>query len=116
MTQGVSGPNALISGRSFSPPVTKEQLDKHTFNIVPNRDIIAMLDDVSDHFERLQYTAPTNDIFGCHFKTRSLCEIIYTCGTKNRPAICECHRDYGYPKPEGDKAAFDAACLATEEL
>jgi hypothetical protein len=31
---GVSGPNALISGRSFDPPVTPEQMNQFTFNIV----------------------------------------------------------------------------------
>lgn len=31
---GVSGPNALISGRSFTPPVTAEQMNQYTFNIV----------------------------------------------------------------------------------
>lgn len=31
---GVSGPNALISGRSFDPPVAAEQMNQYTFNIV----------------------------------------------------------------------------------
>ena len=31
---GVSGPNALISGRSFKPPVTPEKMNQYTFNIV----------------------------------------------------------------------------------
>ena len=34
---GLSGPNALISGRSFDPPINHEQLNKYAFNIIPNR-------------------------------------------------------------------------------
>jgi len=31
----VSGPNAMLSKRSFEPPITKEALDTRTFNIIP---------------------------------------------------------------------------------
>ena len=34
---GLSGPNALISGRSFEPPINAEQLNRYAFNIIPNR-------------------------------------------------------------------------------
>lgn len=131
---GLSGPNALISGKSFSPPVTAEEMNKvrkifvqfwrmtatefvsirllqYTFNIVPRRDIVPMLDDLADQFQYIRCESDPWDFVGCHFGKRSLCEIMYTCGTGNRPAICECYTDYGYPKPvtDGDED-FDARC------
>lgn len=113
---GVSGPNALISGRSFNPPVTAEQMNQYTFNIVPNRDIVPMLDDLADQFQHVRCTTPAYDFVGCHYSKRTLCEVLYTCGTGNRPALCECHTEYDYPKPvpiEGTgatEADFDAIC------
>lgn len=109
---GLSGPNALISGRSFNPPVTKEQLNKYTFNIIPNKDIVAMLDDPADQIQRIRCKAGAYDFVGCHFAKRSMCEIIYTCGTgPGRPALCNCYTEFGYPKPitDGDED-FDAVC------
>jgi lipase ATG15 len=108
---GLSGPNALISGRSFNPPVTPEQMNKYTFNIIPNRDIVPMLDDVADQFQYIRCETEAYDFVACHFARRSLCEILYTCGTGNRPALCECHTQYSYPKPvtDGDED-FDDLC------
>ncbi|KAG7374441.1 lipase class 3 [Nitzschia inconspicua] len=118
---GVSGPNALISGRSFNPPVTAEQMNQYTFNIVPNRDIVPMLDDKADQFQHIRCQSPSWDFVGCHFSKRSLCEVAYTCGTGQRPAICECHRDYGYPRPEfnstdGAEDNFDEICGIMGEM
>eukprot|EP00529_Nitzschia_sp_RCC80_P005593 CAMPEP_0113486244 /NCGR_PEP_ID=MMETSP0014_2-20120614/24896_1 /TAXON_ID=2857 /ORGANISM="Nitzschia sp." /LENGTH=992 /DNA_ID=CAMNT_0000379909 /DNA_START=67 /DNA_END=3042 /DNA_ORIENTATION=- /assembly_acc=CAM_ASM_000159 len=96
---GVSGPNALISGRSFNPPVTEEQMNHYTFNIIPNRDIVPMLDDRADQYQLVRCTSKPYDFVGCHFSKRTLCEVIYTCGTGNRPALCECVTEYGYPMP-----------------
>jgi lipase ATG15 len=108
---GVSGPNALISGMSFKPEVTAENMNQYTFNIVPNRDIVPMLDDKADQFQYIRCEAEPYDFVGCHFSKRSLCEILFTCGTGNRPALCECHVDYGYPQPltDGDQT-FDEVC------
>jgi len=110
---GVSGPNALISGRSLDPPVTSEQMNQYTFNIVPRRDIVPMLDDKADQFQYIRCESAMNDFVGCHFSKRSLCEVQYTCGTNGRPAICECVTEYGYPKPtpiNGTDRTFEAAC------
>ena len=132
---GLSGPNALISGRSFTPEVTEEALNKYTFNIIvryelfwlfllctrltsvsffsqPNRDIVPRLDDVADQFQYIRCEAGAWDFVGCHGAARSVCEIMYTCGTgANRPAICECHTKFGYPKPQTDgDEDFDALC------
>lgn len=108
---GLSGPNALISGRSLIPPVTAEDMNKYTFNIIPNRDIVPMLDDVADQFQYIRCKSPAYDFVSCHYSTRSLCEILYTCGTGSRPALCECVTDYDYPKPitDGDDD-FDTVC------
>ena len=110
----LSGPNALISGRSFTPQIFAEDLNKYTFNIIPNRDIVPMLDDPADQLQHIRCEAEPYDFVGCHFGRRSLCEILYTCGTgMNRPALCNCHYEYGYPKPitDGDED-FDTVCAA----
>ena len=95
----LSGPNALISRRAFDPPVTIEQLDSLTFNIIPERDVVPMFDDVASLWQSIKCRAPKNDFVGCHDSLRSLCEIIFTCGTQGRPALCECVYDYGFPEP-----------------
>jgi lipase ATG15 len=107
----LSGPNALISGRSFDPPVTPDMLNRYTFNIIPNRDVVPLLDDVADQLQYIRCNTEMNDFVGCHDSTRSLCEIIHTCGTGPRPAICECTTLYGYPKPVtlGNRT-FDEVC------
>jgi lipase ATG15 len=33
----MSGPNAMLSKRSFIPEVTKEALDSKTFNVIPSK-------------------------------------------------------------------------------
>jgi hypothetical protein len=40
-----------------------------------------------------------------------LCEIMHTCGTGIRPALCECVTVYGYPEPRptGNRT-FAEAC------
>jgi lipase ATG15 len=112
----LSGPNAKISGKSFDPPVTEEQLNRYTFNIRPDRDIVSRFDDVADNFQNIRCEADANDFIGCHAFVRSLCEIMYTCGTGIRPAICECHTLYGYPMPvtDGDED-FDELCADSIE-
>lgn len=64
---GVSGPNAMISGRSFDPPVLPEQLNRYTFNIIPNRDIVPMLDDPADQIQNIRCEAAPNNFAACHF-------------------------------------------------
>lgn len=77
-----------------------------------------MLDDKADQFQAIRCQSEAWDFVGCHFSKRSLCEVSYTCGTGNRPAICECYTDYGYPKPEfnatdGEENTFDEICAKT---
>merc|ERR1712232_178412 len=111
----LSGPNAKISGRSLNPSVTHEQLNRFTFNIQPDHDFVAYFDDVSDQHQKIRCTADANEyLLGkCHDQTRSFCEVLTTCGSQNRPVICECHMRYGYPKPlpsPGTTRTFEEAC------
>jgi len=95
----ISGPNAMLSRDSFIPPVTVENLNTLTFNVIPARDPVAKIDDKARLYQNINCTAAPNNIAGCHAITRSLCEIQYTCGTGDRPVLCECVLDYGYPEP-----------------
>ena len=96
---GVSGPNARISRLTFDPPITEEQLRKYTFNVVPNRDPVPMIDDLSQNYQRVKCRSDTNDFVGCHFAKRTLCEVLYECGSSGRPIPCACYHEYGYDKP-----------------
>eukprot|EP00591_Stephanopyxis_turris_P001411 CAMPEP_0195508244 /NCGR_PEP_ID=MMETSP0794_2-20130614/1506_1 /TAXON_ID=515487 /ORGANISM="Stephanopyxis turris, Strain CCMP 815" /LENGTH=672 /DNA_ID=CAMNT_0040635155 /DNA_START=331 /DNA_END=2349 /DNA_ORIENTATION=- len=110
-TVAVSGPNAMISRLTFEPALTKEQLNTYTFNIVPKRDPVPMLDDLAALYQKINCLAPNNEIGGCHNPERSLCEIMVNCGTGPRPAICDCAKLYGYPEPDqiGNRT-FEEAC------
>ena len=106
----VSGPNALISRKSFLPMLTTEQLNTLSFNIVPDRDPVAHVDDVARLSQRILCRADLSDIFGCHDVERTLCEIMFTCGSDGRPFICECTLDLGYPEPisRGNRTFMEA--------
>lgn len=58
-----------------------------------------MIDDPAQNFQQIRCETAAADVIGCHTITRSLCEILYSCGTGNRPAICECVTKFGYPEP-----------------
>ena len=68
----ISGPNAKLSRDSFSPPLTVEDLNTYTFNVIPNRDPIPMIDDVARLYQNIDCTSPANDFFGCHDIARSI--------------------------------------------
>ena len=93
----VSGPNCLLSRLTFKPPLAEDAINRHLFNIVPDHDLVARIDDLGDLYQRIQCRGKKNDIWACHNSVRSLCEIIYQCGTMNRPALCDCATKYGYP-------------------
>lgn len=108
----LSGPNNVLSRKSFSPSLSKEDLDRLTFNIIPDRDPVAMIDDRSMNFQKIRCLAPKSNPADCHSGMRSLCEVSYQCGTKNRAFPCACYWKYGYPKPtaiSGNKT-FEDAC------
>jgi len=109
----LSGPNALIGLQTFDPPLTKEALDTLTFNIIPDSDPVPRFDDRAALFEEIRCTAAPNAVGGCHSSARSLCEILYTCGSSGRPVPCNCVTDFGYPAPkpmEGVTRTFEEAC------
>lgn len=62
----ISAPNALLSRSSFDPPITSTQLQEFTFNVVPDRDLIPLVDILSTHFQRISCRAEKYDIVGCH--------------------------------------------------
>jgi hypothetical protein len=106
----LSGPNAMLTRRSLDPPVSSGDLDSKTFNIIPERDVVPMFDDVAQNFQHIRCNTGANDPIGCHDSTRSLCEIIFTCGSQLRPALCECVQLFGYPEPvpTGNRTFADA--------
>jgi hypothetical protein len=151
---GLSGPNTMLTRLSLRPQVEANDLDKYTFNIVPERDVVPMLDDKAQNYQFIRCTAGYTDVVGCHDSTRyerllliaskngwhlhgfshdyilvffvgnnehidlsSLCEVIYTCGTGKRPALCECVTMFGYPepKPTGFRTFAEACPTAPED-
>lgn len=94
----LSGPNARISRLSFD--VTEEEIDDYTFNIIPDRDPVARIDDLPLNYQRIQCRAPANELFGCHNRYRAICEILYTCGSEGRGFPCKCVHEFGFPEPE----------------
>lgn len=98
----LSGPNAVLSGKSFDPPVTRDELNRYTLNIVPERDLVAKFDDLARNFQNIRCRSDPQDFVACHDFFRSFCEIIYTCGNDDRPAVCNCVLDYGYDPPTAD--------------
>lgn len=88
---GVSGPNNMISRKTFNPPISVEALNMYTFNIVPDRDPVPRIDDLAQNYQRVQCRAPANRPVDCHYSKRTLCEILLTCGSSSeRPIPCYC--------------------------
>lgn len=111
----ISGPGATLSRKSFDPPVELEKLNTQTFNFIPARDYVARVGGRASLFQNAQCTAPKNDLFGCHFLWRSVCEITYSCGSSSRPVPCICVDAFGYPPPvQNGTRSFTDACKEEE--
>ena len=109
----ISGPNARISRLTFEPTFTEEDLRKYTFNVVPDRDVVPRIDDLSQNYQRIKCRSDANDFVGCHFVKRSLCEVLFECGSEGRPIPCECYHEYGYDVPMStDGSDFFDSCPA----
>lgn len=108
----LSGPNNLISRRTFDPPISELDLDEYTFNIVPDRDLVPRIDDLAENYQRIKCRAAPNSFLNCHHAKRSLCEILYTCGSDGRPIPCFCVNVYGYeePKSHDETKSFSEVC------
>ncbi len=129
---GFSAPNAKLSRDTFvgknqtSLPVSLDDLNTYTFNVVPNRDPVPMIDDKANLYQRINCTASANNFAGCHSIVRSICELQYTCGSKvsflentYRPVPCECVLEFGYPPPKplngvvtNNNLSFEDECKA----
>lgn len=94
----VSGPNNMLSRLTFDPILSKDDLNEYVFAIIPDRDIVPRIDDVGKLFQKIDCRAPMNNPLQCHFAKRTLCEIIYQCGSEGRPVFCFC-TEYGYSVP-----------------
>ena len=105
----------MLSRKTFDPSFSKDAITQYLFNVVPERDIVPLVDDVGMQHQEIQCRARKNDLFGCHSAIRSLCEIMYTCGSFNRPPLCECATKFGYPEAipvveGGDTETFTDVC------
>lgn len=72
-----------------------------------------MIDDVAQNYQSIRCLTEFQDVLGCHSSDRSLCEIIFTCGSHNRPIPCMCVTEFGYPEPKpktGTNRTFAEAC------
>jgi lipase ATG15 len=113
---GISGLNGGLSRHTFDPPVSEEALNNRVFNVIPDRDIISRIGDRSRLFQEIQCRAPMNSLLGCHSMWRSVCELAYTCGTIDRPVLCRCVTQFGYPEPiQNGTRTFAEACADQEE-
>lgn len=72
----LSGPNTIITRNTWEPKVCIDALNKLTFNIIPDRDPVAAIDDPAKNYQRIACLAPTSNFVDCHTATRSLCDIL----------------------------------------
>ncbi|KAG7373187.1 lipase class 3 [Nitzschia inconspicua] len=113
----ISGLNAMLSRLSFETKLTVEGLNSKTFNVMPNRDIIPMFDDKAQNFQNIDCPSDSRNPLSCHSVVRTLCELLYTCGTGNRHALCECVTSFNFPMPLTDSDQdFDSMCANATPL
>mmetsp|Transcript_8665 Transcript_8665/g.13355 ORF Transcript_8665/g.13355 Transcript_8665/m.13355 type:complete len:1019 (+) Transcript_8665:68-3124(+) len=116
----LSGPNNMLSRRTFDPSLSKHALNTQVFNIVPDKDPVPRIDDLGELYQRINCTANDSNFVDCHSSDRSLCEIMTKCGTQIpddkivRPILCKCHSKYEYAKPKqvGGNTTYDEYCVA----
>lgn len=111
---GLSAPNTVLARDTVNPKLELDDLKKYTLNIVPERDIFPKIGDQLA-VEKIKCRADTKDSFSCHDAGRSLCEMLYSCGTVKRPVYCECMEMYGFPEPlpvDNKELSFREVCSA----
>ena len=75
-TVAISGLNAMLSRHTFDPPLSEEAINTHVFNVIPDRDPIAHVDDPGRLFQRTECRAPKNSVMGCHVSSlKVLCAL-----------------------------------------
>lgn len=97
-TVAVSGVNALISRETFNPPISENDINSHTLNIIPDGDIIPRVDDAGNLVQNIRCPHPFSPSM-CHSAEQTLCELAFTCGSFGRSVFCQCTSIYGYPEP-----------------
>ena len=101
----------MLSRLSFEPQLEVQDLNSKSFNVVPQGDLVPMFDDKAQNYQNIDCRAASRNPLACHSILRTICELIYTCGTNNRPAVCECVTSFGYPIPETDSdQVFEEMC------
>lgn len=113
---GISSPNAILSRHRLN--VTAENLERYTFNLIPDRDIVPMVDEPTKNLQRIECRAPKNELVACHKINRILCELLFTCGS-TEATMCDCVESYGYPEPlpkPGTTKTFVQSCQDAQAL
>jgi lipase ATG15 len=97
--------------KALDPPVSEESLNTLTLNIIPENDFVPRVGGVAQLYQNIDCTAPDTELFGCHTSWRTLCELLYKCGSGDRPVLCECVSEFGYPEPVSSNGeSFAQAC------
>ncbi len=68
------------------------------------------IDDSGMLTQKVACIAPANSFIDCHAPARTLCELMWKCGSNGRPVPCECAVKRGYPDPvqvSGDQSFSD---------
>lgn len=103
----------MLTRKAVNPEISADELNTFTFNVIPDGDFVPMVGGVAQMYENIVCTAPDSDLFGCHSASRTLCELLYKCGSGNRPILCECVYEFGYPEPISSTGeSFADACSA----
>ena len=68
-----------------------------------------MIDDVAQNFQHIRCQAAFEDVIGCHSAARSLCEILYSCGSRGHAIPCSCVNEFKYPEPKQIDRIFTAS-------
>lgn len=90
---GVSAPSCHTAAQALGL-----DLGGWTQNIVPEQDWVPKIDAPSKSND-VNIGCTSNNPFSCHPGRRSLCEVLYTVGSGNRPIPRECITQRGYPQP-----------------
>jgi len=111
----ISGPNLMLSRRTFIPEVSVNSINNYVLNVIPDRDLVPRIDDPGRLYQKIACRAKNNTLFGCHDSIRSLCELQYQCGSQQRFTLCDCATRYGYPPPTqiGGNLTFTDFCGPT---
>ena len=95
-----AGPNILFSRKSFKPVLDLDTINSLLFNVLPERDIVSKIDKPGILNQQIACTTDAKNFGLCHMPKTILCELMYSCGSFNRPILCDCVTKLGYPEPQ----------------